>query len=247
MGSINYNDISKVYDDVRKEEGEIIKVFLDEINPSDKTSILDIGCGTGNYTDLIERLTRAKVHGIDKSEGMIEKARNKNNKVILKVASVDDIPFEDNTFDFVYMIDVIHHIPKMCKLFSEIHRILKIDGKACIVTQSHKQIDLRYMTEFFPSTAVVDKSRYPEIDEIIKSAKNNKLNFMWEQHLGEGYEVELGDGYLELLEKKGYSMLHLISDKDYNEGLNRVRSIINDGTIIRKAAGATLVWFIKNR
>ncbi|WP_069650103.1 class I SAM-dependent methyltransferase [Caloranaerobacter ferrireducens] len=246
MGKINYNDISKIYDDVRDEEMTIINSFLDEVKISEATKILDVGCGTGNYTNILQKITKAEVYGVDASEGMLEKAKEKNQHIILKVGLATDIPFEDCIFDFVYMTDVIHHIKDIDKMFLEFYRVLKNGGKVCISTQSHRQIDLRYMSEFFPSTAIVDKQRYPDIEEIISSAKKNGFSFLKIEIISEGEEVELGNKFLELLEKKGYSMLHLISDEDYQIGLNRVKSEMKNGLIKRKSAGGTLVWLIKN-
>lgn len=102
------------------------------------------------------------------------------------------------------------------------------------------------MSEFFPSTAIVDKQRYPDIEEIISSAEKNGFSFLKIEIISEGEEVELGNKFLELLEKKGYSMLHLISDEDYQIGLNRVKSEMKNCPIKRKSAGGTLVWLIKN-
>lgn len=78
MGKINYNDISKIYDDVRDEEMTIINSFLDEVKISEVTKILDVGCGTGNYTNILQKVTKAEVYGVDVSEGMLEKAKEKN-------------------------------------------------------------------------------------------------------------------------------------------------------------------------
>ncbi|MTI68564.1 MAG: methyltransferase domain-containing protein [Firmicutes bacterium] len=245
MGKINYNNISKIYDDVREEERIIINKFLDEVNISNINKILDVGCGTGNYINILQRITKAKVYGIDASKGMLEKAREKNNDISLKIGLATDIPFKDTNFNFLYMTDVIHHIKDIEKMFLEFQRVLKDGGKVCISTQSHRQIDLRYMTEFFPSTALVDKKRYPDIEKLIKLAEENGFKFLKKQVIGEGENIKLGDRYLELLQKKGYSMLHLISEKNYKKGLNKVKEKMKEGTIIRKSAGGTLIWLTK--
>lgn len=62
---LNYNKISKQYDDVREADVELINKFLEEITFDEETKILDFGCGTGNYTDKIKRLTNADVYGIE--------------------------------------------------------------------------------------------------------------------------------------------------------------------------------------
>jgi hypothetical protein len=101
------------------------------------------------------------------------------------------------------------------------------------------------MTEFFPSTAAADKQRYPDIDKIIHSGSKGRLNFYSQYTAGDGDEVKLGEEYIELLEKKGYSMLHLISEEEYRSGLNIVKAAMSGGNISRKSTGYTFVWFKK--
>ncbi|MBU3128656.1 class I SAM-dependent methyltransferase [Clostridium tagluense] len=245
MTTVNYNNISKIYDQVREEELEVVLELLSESEFSKETTILDIGCGTGNYTNIIESITNAKVYGMDASEGMLEKAKEKNSNITFLLGDACSIPSDENYFSLIYMTDVIHHISDIDKMFADISRILKSSGKVCIVTQSHRQIDLRYMSEFFPATAIVDKLRYPDIDQIVSSASKNDLKFIREKTIGEGEEIKLGNHYFELIEKKGYSMLHLISNEDFNTGLQLVRNEMINGNIIRKSAGDTLVWFEK--
>jgi len=143
------------------------------------------------------------------------------------------------------MTDVIHHIDNIDKMFLEFNRILKNEGKICISTQSHRQIDLRYISEFFPETAIVDKKRYPDIDEIKISSEKNGFDFIRSEIFGEGDEVILDSKYIETIEKKGYSMLHLISEDNYEKGLNNIKKLIDNKNIIRKSAGTTLVWLKK--
>lgn len=121
MQPVNYNEISKIYDNVREGDVILINHFLQELPADDFLKILDIGCCTGNYTDLFQKVTQAKhyqVHCVELSEGMISKARKKNSQVIFQQATAEKIPSADNFFDFVYM-------PDIRKMFSEIYRILK--------------------------------------------------------------------------------------------------------------------------
>lgn len=243
MKKLNYDQISKIYDQVREKEASIVKSFFTEVTILESTKILDIGCGTGNYTDLIQKLTIAQVYGLDSSVGMLEKARSKNQEVMFKVGEATNLPFEKNFFDFIYMTDVIHHITDIFTMFQEVQRILQKNGQVCIVTQSHLQISNRYMTEFFPETEIVDQKRYPMIKQIVTEAENAGLKFDKKIILGQGEELLLGSRYLELLEKKGYSMLHLISESAYLAGLNKVRNLLKKGSFKRQSAGSTLVWF----
>lgn len=248
MQPLNYNEISKIYDDVREGDIVLINHFLQELPAHDFLNVLDIGCGTGNYTDLFQKVTQAKhyqVYGIEPSEGMIGKARQKNSQIIFKQATAEDIPFEGDFFDFVYMTDVIHHVPDIRKMFAEIRRILKPQRKVCIFTQSHRQIGARPIAHFFPGTVRVDRERYPDIDEIVAAAQSAQLTHLKREILFHGEVLEIDADYLELVRKKGWSMLHLLPDEEYQTGLRKLEVALQHGPIQTRMAGETLVWFIK--
>jgi hypothetical protein len=63
--------------------------------------------------------------------------------------------------------------------------------------------------------------------------------------LFEGEPVEIGAGFLELARKKGYSMLHLLTEQEYQTGLRKLEDALQNGPIQARAAGETLVWFTK--
>jgi SAM-dependent methyltransferase len=229
MAQVDYDQISKIYDDVRKADIDLINAFLRRIQLQTTSRVLDIGCGTGNYTGLLQKVTQARVFGIDPSPGMLEKARQKHPGITFRQAEAARLPFADNDFDFIYMTDVIHHIPDIAALFVEIQRVLKEAGIACIVTQSHRQIACRPIAQFFPGTVAVDQKRYPDIPAIVQTGEHAGL-----AHLGS-----------EILSEKGYSMLHLISDEEYQLGLKALELRLQAGPIPVQAAGGTLVWFEK--
>jgi ubiquinone/menaquinone biosynthesis C-methylase UbiE len=248
MQLVDYNEISKIYDDVREGDVILINHFLQEIPYHDASNVLDIGCGTGNYTDLFQKLTQAKghrVYGIDPSEGMLNKARRKNTLIVFQQGTATHIPSEDNFFDFAFMTDVIHHIPDIRKMFIEIYRVLRSQGKVCIVTQSHRQIEARPIVRFFPGTANLDKKRYPDIHEIIAAGQFGCLRYLKQEILFKDEPIELGAGYLELIQKKGYSMLHLLPEHDYQIGLNNLEIALQNGPVQARSAGETLIWFMK--
>ena len=143
------------------------------------------------------------------------------------------------------MTDVLHHVPDMNRMFGEIYRVLKRSGKVCIVPKSDQQIEHRPIVQFFPGTAIVDKERYPDIPAVIAAAGEKCLRFIKCTVLSENEAMELDVDYLELVRKKGYSMLHLISAEEYEAGLMKLEKELEQGNIKARAAGTTLVWFVK--
>lgn len=97
-------------------------------------TILDMGCGSGRYTLALAKAGAAKVVGIDvqsKSYATAKKlAQEKNLPVEFREANVHDLPFEDESFDFVFSNGVLHHSSSIEKGVSELARVLKTSCSA---------------------------------------------------------------------------------------------------------------------
>jgi len=242
--TIDYDKVSKVYDQVREGNPEMVHQLLEEVSLSDSSLVLDIGCGTGNNTILLAAAVQAYVAGSDISLGMLQKAYEKGSRVPLVQAPADYIPFASDSLDFVYMTEVLHHLPDIPTTFQEIYRILKNSSPLCIVTQAHKQIDHRMTSRFFPGTATVDKGRYPDIDVIedmllaVGFSTVNPKEYTYKP-------VRLGPEYLETIEKRGFSMLHKISQKEYEKGLEDIRVAFQHDEALMYSAEYTFVWATK--
>lgn len=94
--------------------------------------VLDIGCGPGNSTNALSK-TGANVTGIDFSQKMIDAAINKYPEIDFKHADAENIPEKDNTFDAVISNYVVHHLADPVKVFSEVARVLKPNGRFAFV------------------------------------------------------------------------------------------------------------------
>ena len=54
-----------------------------------------------------------------------------------------------------------------------------------------------------------------------------------------------GSAGMSLIERKGYSMFHLIEDNEYKQGLIKLKNEIKEKELELETAGGTLVWFKK--
>jgi ubiquinone/menaquinone biosynthesis C-methylase UbiE len=92
---------------------------------------LDIGTGTGTGALLVAReFPHARVRGVDLSAAMIRKAKGRigldpEGRVAFRVADASALPYEDNSFDLVTMLN-------MPPFFSEIARVLRPGGYAIV-------------------------------------------------------------------------------------------------------------------
>jgi len=106
-------------------------IFLDWLAPPTDTRWLDIGCGTGVFTDLIvSTCSPAKVVAIDPSEPQIELARKKPiaQRADFRVADAQTLPFSDGAFGVVVSALVINFIPDRPRALAEMRRVCHPGG-----------------------------------------------------------------------------------------------------------------------
>jgi len=111
--------------------------FVDEVEtrlafelftPEKGMTILDAGCGTGNFSlKLAER--GARVTGVDLSTEMMavaqEKARQRNLDIQLLEMNIYNLAFPDNYFDGVFSMAVFETLTESQQAFQELMRVLK--------------------------------------------------------------------------------------------------------------------------
>jgi SAM-dependent methyltransferase len=93
------------------------------------TYMLDIGCGTGRWTKFLTRRA-GFIEAIDPSNAIYaaDNLLGKIENVRLTKASVETIPFANETFDFAMSIGVLHHIPDTQQAMKDCVKKVKKDG-----------------------------------------------------------------------------------------------------------------------
>ncbi|MBS1735210.1 MAG: class I SAM-dependent methyltransferase [Bacteroidetes bacterium] len=106
--------------------------YFDIINEkivNNNTYAIDIGCGTGRWTKYLSKKA-GFIEAVDPSSAIFSAAHLLNNttNVRLTQASVETLPFKDNTFDFAMSIGVLHHIPDTQKAMKDCVKKVKPGG-----------------------------------------------------------------------------------------------------------------------
>lgn len=130
-----YDRVANSYFQARTDDGEDIAVLADVLHdlPS-HGRILDAGCGSG--IPVARQLLDAghAVTGLDLSSGQLSLARSNLAKCQLVQGDLTNLPFSYGSFDTVVSYYAIIHVPREEHeaLLSEIHRVLRHDGRALL-------------------------------------------------------------------------------------------------------------------
>ena len=100
-----------------------------------QTKVLDIGCGIGGTARFLSSEFGCFVTGLDITEeycrtaAALSKLMKLENKNEFKAGTATQLPFEDEQFDIVWTEHVQMNVSDKEKFYSEIHRVLKKEGK----------------------------------------------------------------------------------------------------------------------
>lgn len=106
--------------------------------------ILDLGCGIGGSSLYLAEKLGAQVTGISLSPVQIKRARERAlnrglaNQVTFEVANALEMPFADQSFDWVWSLESGEHMPDKTKFLQECYRVLKPGGRLILATWCHR-------------------------------------------------------------------------------------------------------------
>ncbi len=104
------------------------KKIYDEIGLREKKLILDAGCGIGLISREMYEISKGEVYGIDINRKLIEKAEKNFPEGKFMVASVEELPFEDNFFDVTFCHFLLMWVKNPYKAMMEMKRVTKPKG-----------------------------------------------------------------------------------------------------------------------
>ncbi len=106
----------------------LFKVLRRYLAPQKGDRILDMGCGRGFYVRALAGYAR-EVIGVDISDASLEEAVTPN----VRYGDVTALEFNPASFDKVYSLHTIEHLPEPSLLIAEMARVLKPGGMAVVV------------------------------------------------------------------------------------------------------------------
>ncbi len=141
-----YGPTGKEKKDRRQAQIDLIEELLNWAGVEQAKEILDVGCGIGGSSLYLAQKFNARAVGITLSPVQASRATERAqeaglaSEVQFQVADALDMPFADDTFDFVWSMESGEHMPDKEKFLHECYRVLKPGGTFLMATWCHRPI-----------------------------------------------------------------------------------------------------------
>jgi ubiquinone/menaquinone biosynthesis C-methylase UbiE len=223
----DYNSIAEHFSQTRYRDWAEFFDFEKYLRTGD--SILDVGCGNGRLLHFLNKY-RVKYIGVDPSSKLISIAKDIADQRITSSISAYSfietpahrLPFADNTFDTVFAIASLYHIPSYelrLKSVSEISRVLKPGGtfvmtywnmwnrsrRKLVVNNVMEKLVGKSKLDFLDSekpwkdssgNVIVDRYCHAfTLREIEKLASKNKIKTIDKYYMKKGERCGVNDGF----------------------------------------------------
>ena len=182
--------------------------MLSRIDLTDDSTVLDLGTGTGKLIlYLAKKNKNCHYIAFDISEEQLENAKKycKDLDVEFLQGELPFIPLEDNSVDYVVSNATLHHIEDKKKLFSEIYRVLKPNGKVVFSDLYEDNLSEKYKKEVeaLCNNNPSEAQKFKESIESINIADEFKEPHPAEYHL-DPYSLK------EVMEEAGFKELEVV-------------------------------------
>jgi SAM-dependent methyltransferase len=115
---------------------QIIRAELERLPLPTSATVLDAGCGSGRTME--ELVQYGQVHGIELDQHAAAVARDRGFDV--RIGRLEELPWEDGTFDLVTCLDVIEHTPDDRLTLGELRRVCKPGGWLLVTVPAYQSL-----------------------------------------------------------------------------------------------------------
>ncbi|MBX9970350.1 demethylmenaquinone methyltransferase [Priestia aryabhattai] len=161
------------------------KDTMKRMNVQKGTKALDVCCGTADWTLAMAEAVgeTGEAVGLDFSQNMLKIGEEKvKNSPFLNITLLHgnamELPFEDNSFDYVTIGFGLRNVPDYLQVLKEMQRVVKPGGKVvCLETSQptmigYRQMYLLYFKYIMPALGKMVAKSYDEYSWLQESARD---------------------------------------------------------------------------
>lgn len=228
---MNYDltNIPVVYDRARDHGPEFLELWMNVLASTLGTdrlnTIVDLGCGTGRFSERLAGRFDACVVGIDPSAKMLARAHEKRRlpRVHYQRGSAEAIPLLSGVADVIFMSMSFHHFSDPGAAARECRRVLRPGGTVMVRNGTRDQISSYPYVSFFPQTRPILEDVLPSVAglrHIFESAGFGCLgSYVITQAIAPDWPA-----YADKLAAGSDSVLARLADEELTKGIEVIRN-----------------------
>lgn len=180
--------------------------------------VLDLGCGTGRFAQMLGDSYHATVVGIDPSLRMLaQRTRSTDGAAHFIAAHAESLPLGAGRMDLVFLSMVYHHL-RPAPAVAEIARVLSRNGHVFVRNPTRETVpEFEYM-RFFPEALALDLGRMPPRDGLVATFAEHGLEATAHQVVSHPFAASYTE-YFAKISARAISSLQAIPDEAFERGL----------------------------
>jgi ubiquinone/menaquinone biosynthesis C-methylase UbiE len=222
-------DIPAAYDRGRDHGPEMLSLWMDAIESHLEgrtvTRILDLGCGTGRFSEALAVRFGADVVAADPSMKMLAQAREKqgDGRVQYQRGRAEAIPLLSHSVDMIFISMSFHHFTDPSLATRECRRVLRKHGRAFVRAGTRENIPAYPYVPFFPSTRSMLEELLPDHAGMREVFETAGFHLVSSEIVMQTIAPTWG-AYAEKLSAGADSVLIRLSRQELESGLAELRS-----------------------
>lgn len=229
--SVDYEQIAQIYDSGRFVPLDRIGGWRDALAVYlDSGIVLDLGSGTGLFSEALVTWFEVSVIGVEPSDAMRARAAAKGiDRVTYLPGSAEELTLDAHSVDAAWLSTVIHHIPDLALCARELRRVLKPDAPVLIRNSFSGRFDGIHWLSYFPEARSLASRRWPTVDAVAKALATAGFEVETLTTVPETIADDL-EAYAKRIGTRANSTLRLIDDAEFERGMTRLRADARGGS-----------------
>jgi ubiquinone/menaquinone biosynthesis C-methylase UbiE len=189
-----------------------------------RPAILDLGCGTGAYSEWLDEAFDATVIGVEPSARMraVAEREHAHPRVRYLDGSAERIPLANDSCDAALLSNVLHHVQDLDACLSELGRVIR-SGGLVLVRGSLRGSRVPFL-DYFPAARPIARDQSPPVGEVVAAFSEGGFEHVASEVVDQETSPSFRD-YYERVRLRAISTLELIGDDEFEQGIERMRRV----------------------